>query len=185
MKNKTIVIGFALILMLTPRSSMAQKSVEQSQMSARYAQYNEWANEQIIVWLMQASDSQMHKTVESSFNSLYKTVVHLWNAEVGWMQSVKNESWQSAIPPDTIIASTELLKGWQTTSSSLAKLVNSLNSVEIQSKRVVGKKDVSLEDILLHVCNHATYHRGQLITIGRQVGLTNPPRLDYIYYITQ
>ncbi len=185
MKINTILIAFALILMLTPRSSMAQNSVEQSQMSARYAQYNEWANEQMTSWLMQASDSQMHKTIESSFNTLYKTVVHLWNAEVGWMQSVKNESWQSAIHPDSLISSTDLLKGWQTTSSNLAKLVNSLNSVGLQSKRVVGKKDVPLEDILLHVFNHATYHRGQLITMGRQVGLTNPPRLDYIYYITQ
>lgn len=41
------------------------------------------------------------------------------------------------------------------------------------------------QEIMPRVFNHATYYRGQLITMGRQVGLQNPPRADYIYHIAE
>ncbi|MFN2424735.1 MAG: DinB family protein [Cryomorphaceae bacterium] len=31
--------------------------------------------------------------------------------------------------------------------------------------------------------NHSTYHRGQLVTMGRQAGLSTPPQTDYIFYV--
>ena len=32
-------------------------------------------------------------------------------------------------------------------------------------------------DVLLHVFNHGTYHRGQLVTMLRQLGASNIPEL--------
>lgn len=60
-----------------------------------------------------------------------------------------------------------------------------MNEEELYDVRKIGKdqKEISIADIILHVFNHATYHRGQLITMGRQVGLTLPPRTDYIYFL--
>ena len=39
----------------------------------------------------------------------------------------------------------------------------------------------SVRDILFHVINHSTYHRGQIATEFRQNGL-DPLVTDYIYY---
>jgi len=33
-----------------------------------------------------------------------------------------------------------------------------------------------------HCINHGTYHRGQIITIARNIGITDPPTTDYNYY---
>ncbi len=38
-----------------------------------------------------------------------------------------------------------------------------------------------LSDILLHVVNHSTYHRGQIASIIREHGY-DPPVTDYIFY---
>ena len=38
-----------------------------------------------------------------------------------------------------------------------------------------------LADILQHIVNHSTYHRGQLTTMIRQVGVT-PPRTDFLVF---
>jgi uncharacterized damage-inducible protein DinB len=38
-----------------------------------------------------------------------------------------------------------------------------------------------LLDLLLHVVNHSTYHRGQLTTLLRQAGGA-PPATDYVVY---
>ena len=39
----------------------------------------------------------------------------------------------------------------------------------------------TVEDILLHVANHTTHHRGQIIADFRGAGL-EPPKTDYIFY---
>ncbi|WP_315819131.1 DinB family protein [Paraflavitalea speifideaquila] len=31
--------------------------------------------------------------------------------------------------------------------------------------------------------NHSTYHRGQVVTIGHQVGLKDAPITDYMFYL--
>jgi uncharacterized damage-inducible protein DinB len=35
----------------------------------------------------------------------------------------------------------------------------------------------------MHVFNHGTYHRGQLVTMLRQVGVTEIPQTDYIAFV--
>jgi uncharacterized damage-inducible protein DinB len=36
--------------------------------------------------------------------------------------------------------------------------------------------------MLLHVFNHGTYHRGQLVTMLRQLGIENIPATDFIVW---
>lgn len=81
----------------------------------------------------------------------------------------------------------ELLSGFLKTSLTFQEFVEKLTEKDLDDTRRIGRdaKPVNLEDINKHVYNHATYHRGQLITMGRQAGLSNPPRTDYIYFILQ
>jgi uncharacterized damage-inducible protein DinB len=37
-------------------------------------------------------------------------------------------------------------------------------------------------EMILHCMQHSTFHRGQLLTLGRQLGLTQPPSTDYIRF---
>jgi uncharacterized damage-inducible protein DinB len=41
-----------------------------------------------------------------------------------------------------------------------------------------------LDGLIRHVVNHSTYHRGQVSTLLRQLGLT-PPNTDLITYLRQ
>jgi uncharacterized damage-inducible protein DinB len=36
--------------------------------------------------------------------------------------------------------------------------------------------------VLVHVFNHGTYHRGQLVTMLRQLGIEKIPQTDYIVW---
>jgi len=38
-------------------------------------------------------------------------------------------------------------------------------------------------EIIHHCMNHSTYHRGQLVTFFRQMGVGSPPSKDYIFYL--
>lgn len=37
-------------------------------------------------------------------------------------------------------------------------------------------------EFILQIVNHSTYHRGQIITIGRNVGLIDAPMTDFNVY---
>lgn len=39
-----------------------------------------------------------------------------------------------------------------------------------------------VSEILLHLPNHGTYHRGQLVTMLRQLGIEKMPQTDYILF---
>lgn len=151
----------------------------------KIAAYNTWANQQLADWLLLADSNQWHKNIESSFNTLELTTRHLWNAEHGWLATLKQQPWRMAIEADKKLQKKEILNGFIKTSIEFQEFVASLKETDLNDTRMVGKaeKKILVSDIIQHVFNHATYHRGQLITMGRQTGLPNPPRTDYIYFM--
>ena len=157
--------------------------METSNTLKSYATYNRWANEQLINWIKTAENEQLSQEVESSFSSLRATIEHIFNAEYGWLTTLNNQSWQSAPDYDNLDNFfTAFIENSITFENKVLSIANQLG---FEENRYLGKdkKATSLADIVLHVFNHSTFHRGQLITIGRQVGLKNPPRTDYIYFI--
>lgn len=62
--------------------------------------------------------------------------------------------------------------------------IRSSNSLEenVEYKNTKGQAYVSrISNIMIHVVNHATYHRGQIALLLRQQGIT-PVDTDYIIY---
>ena len=57
----------------------------------RYAQYNQWAHKRILDVIRGLTVEQQHATIPSSFNSLYKTVFHVWGAESLWLGRLNQE----------------------------------------------------------------------------------------------
>jgi uncharacterized damage-inducible protein DinB len=162
-------------------------SVNQFSVIKKKAEYNTWANLQIANWLKQADSAQWNKSIESSFSTLELTIRHLWNAEYAWLTTLKNEVWRSVIEKDELMDCLPMLDGFINTSRAFQQYVQNMQDADFMDTRKIGKDGVSvtLVDIIEHVFNHATYHRGQLITMGRQVGLGTPPRTDYIYFLSK
>ncbi len=155
-------------------------------MASRYATYNEWANKAMAAWLSEASNAEMDMDIESSFKSLRSTALHIWSAEYLWLQVLKDEPYDDN-PTKSFDGSTaELIAGWLATSAAFKDYVDKLKPADLESTRGDDPdKALRVDDIIQHCMNHSTYHRGQLITMGRQAGLADPPRTDFIYFVRQ
>jgi uncharacterized damage-inducible protein DinB len=155
-------------------------------MIQRYAAYNHWANQQFADWLGSASEEDMNREIESSFSSLRETVIHIWNAEYLWLQTVKNESADNSPARNFNGSKDGLLRGWLEASENFSDhlMTMTLEELQAQRPRSRGEGYTVIVDMIHHCMNHSTYHRGQLITMGRQAGLTDPPRTDFIYYVS-
>ncbi|HWB63211.1 MAG TPA: DinB family protein, partial [Chitinophagales bacterium] len=84
----------------------------------------------------------------------------------------------------------ELLAGLSENSAELASFIatkdNSFLESAITYKNTKGIEfNNKVEDILYHVVNHASFHRGQLVTMLRQLGFDKFPPQDLIAYIRE
>jgi uncharacterized damage-inducible protein DinB len=68
----------------------------------------------------------------------------------------------------------------------LKHLIHSLSEEDlIKEVKIVNpwfECELPISDYLLQVINHGTYHRGQIVTMGRNVGITDASNTDYNFY---
>lgn len=153
----------------------------------KHFQYNAWANTKIAEILTKLSEEELDKEIVSSFPSLKKTVLHIWDAETIWLTRLEGGTlagWPSASFKG---GKDELLKGFLATSERFADLVSSKDSgffqTSIAYKNMKGIEFTNaIDDVLHHVVNHGSFHRGQIITMLRQLGHTDFPAQDLIAF---
>ena len=75
-----------------------RKHFYMKKMIAQYAAYNLWANQRLVEVINNLSDEQTERHIESSFPTIQKTLLHLWDVEDIWWQRLKlseNQVWKS------------------------------------------------------------------------------------------
>ncbi|GAB3931088.1 DinB family protein [Larkinella terrae] len=149
--------------------------------------YNQWANQKLVEWLKTKPVDLMEKTVPSSFPSLKETLVHIWDTQRFWVSVLQ----QVPPPPSFRLLGfdgtvEDVFEGIVDQSAELADYVQSLTDSDWQQEVVLTTPWVegvrSRIEFLQHCLNHSSYHRGQVVTIGRNVGLTDAPMTDYSFY---
>ena len=154
----------------------------------QYAAYNIWANSQFIKLILSLTEEQQQQEIVSSFPSLYKTMLHIWDAETIVWQRIKLQ--EQIVPPSATpnLAIQVIADGWQQQSKLWNDWVANASDVQLEhvfayqnSKREQFKQPVW--QMLQHVFNHGTYHRGQLVTMLRQLGIDKVPQTDFLIWI--
>ena len=150
--------------------------------------YSVWANETLVDRLKKLDDSLLHQEVKSSFTSIAKTLLHMWDAEVVWLKRFQGTSLSGWPSKDFTGTTTELLSGVLNSSRDIQKFVASRGEDFVNGtfryKNLKGNEfEDSVEPILFHIVNHGTYHRGQITTILRELGVTDLASTDIIFYL--
>ncbi len=154
------------------------------------AQYNLWANRSIIDTLLALPGNTAHKELNSSFPSIKDTALHSWSAEYIWLQRLQEVAEPLWIQGMYVGLFKEICNNWIKTSAQLVDYVkqidkNSLSDICTYKDRKGNAYTTPVWQILHHVFNHATYHRGQLVTMLREVGATQIPGTDFIAFVRQ
>lgn len=156
------------------------------QLITSYAAYNVNANQQFVAWLQKQSSDQLLKEVPSSFNGILKTLNHIWAIEEMWCADLfKNKDAINRYGIEDLNPQ-EVFDGLLKRSSIIAEKVGQLT--EEQLNEVVNIKtpwfeaNLHLCEYLQHLFNHATYHRGQIITQAHAFGFTEMPSTDFLFY---
>lgn len=146
--------------------------------------YTAWANKKLFDCIAILPEETINQEITSSFPSIRLTVLHMWNAESIWWQRLKLQERVEPPAPSFTGEFAMLQKISSAQSLEWAAWVKKATEVQLQhvfayrrSKKEEIKKPVY--EVLLHLFNHASYHRGQLVTMLRQVGVSNIPQTDF------
>ena len=155
----------------------------------RLFSYTEWANERILETVRGLSAEQFTRTVESSYPTVRDTMAHIVVAEWLWLRRWKGESPQA--PPEwlhepSLQTIEETLRAVE---AERRELFDTLADADL--KREIAYRSISgdpftrsYEEMFAHVANHSTYHRGQLVTMLRQVG-AKPQSTDMTVFLNR
>jgi uncharacterized damage-inducible protein DinB len=150
------------------------------------ANYNSWANNIVFNWLTEITEAQWNQPIVSSFESIAATALHIASAEKAWLERFEQKpfTWLAS----SFIGSKEgLLEIWKKASIDLKSFVDKFDEKDLEQtltfKRLNGEENtMPFYQMFAHVFNHSTYHRGQLVTMLRQVGFTNVGSTDILSY---
>ena len=150
-------------------------------------EYHYWARDIMLDAVTMVSSEQFTQPVESSFRSLRDTVAHLYGAELTWYRRWIGESPSAQIAYDQFPDVSSIRMAWNDLEGNVRALVDSLDeegvSRTVEYTLFSGAAGATpFWQMLAHVVNHGSYHRGQVTTLVRQLGAPPPKATDMIAF---
>ncbi len=149
-------------------------------------QYNQWADRRTLDACAALSNEQFTRNLGSSFSSVRDTAAHLYGAEYVWNERINGRS------PTALVTGAgfpDLASGRDKLEEMDAYYIDFVSKLSQQDlERVIQYKGFKGEEYsnplwqsLHQLTNHASYHRGQITTMLRQLG-AKPASTDLIGY---
>jgi len=150
-------------------------------------EYHYWARDRLLDALDALTPEQFARDLGSSFKSIRDTVAHTYAAEWAWYQRWQGQSPTALLPADQFPDVAAIRSAWTAHEAKMRAFVDALGADGVN--RVIdytlltGAAGSSpIWQMLQHVVNHASYHRGQVTTMLRQLGATPAKPMDMIAY---
>ena len=137
--------------------------------------YNRWANAQVLDSVSKLNAEQFTRDIENSFRSVRDTLVHILSAEWIWLERWEGTSPKSMLDPGELTSVEAVKTRWDKVESERAEFIRLLTPERLQMAiSYVNTRGQTFAypqwQMMFHVVNHSTYHRGQITTLVRQVG---------------
>jgi uncharacterized damage-inducible protein DinB len=149
--------------------------------------YHYWARDRLFDAIAPLPAEQYTRDLGSSFKSIRDTATHIYAAEWAWYRRWHGESPTALLPADSFADAAALLDAWRDHERKMRAFVGGLDAAG--TARVVAftllngtAGAMPIWQMVQHVVNHASYHRGQITTMLRQLGAQPPKSMDMIAY---
>jgi uncharacterized damage-inducible protein DinB len=148
-------------------------------------EYNYWARDRQLEVCATLSQEQFQRPLGNSFSSLRDTLAHLVGAEWIWLERCRGRSPRALPAAEEFPTLAAIGQRWIAVEKDGREFLAGLNEAALA--RPLSYINMSGENwtyplwrALLHLVNHQTYHRGQVATLLRQLGV-QPPQVDLLF----
>ena len=153
--------------------------------------YHYWARDRMFEALEPLTPEQATRDLGNSFKSIHDTAAHLCAAETAWYSRWQGDSPSALLTGAAFADLAAVRRAWSEHEPKMRAFVEQLGDDGIgrvfEFTLLTGQAAASpFWQMLQHIVNHASYHRGQLTTMLRQLGAQPAKSLDMIaFYRTQ
>jgi len=149
--------------------------------------YHYWARDIVLDAVTEVPRQKFTQPVDGSFKSLRDTVAHIYAADFVWFQRWVGNAPKGLISYEQFPDATSIRTAWKDLETEVRQFVNNLGESGINKRfdyaLLSGATDTApFWEMLVHVVNHASYHRGQVTTLMRQLGAHPPKPTDMIAF---
>jgi uncharacterized damage-inducible protein DinB len=141
--------------------------------------FNAWATQRIFDALAPLSAEQLTGDMRASHGSIHGTLTHLVGAEKMWLSRWVGKPDAAMLNAQDAPTTAALKAVWEKTGFETARWLGTLSDRKLQETFTMTAANGmtyrhTFAQALQHVTDHSTYHRGQIITLLRQLGVTPP-----------
>jgi uncharacterized damage-inducible protein DinB len=152
--------------------------------------YTYWANHRLLEVVAGLSAEEYTRDLASSHGGIHGTLVHAMGAEEIWLRRWKGSSPSRFYSADDFPTFESLENNWEMVEMEIQGFCHMLKEeadilVPLTYTDLRGNTFTQpLVQSMQHLANHSTYHRGQVVTMLRQLG-KKPATTDLIAYYRQ
>ena len=141
--------------------------------------FTAWATNKFFDALGPLTQEQLTKDMQTSHKSIHGTLTHLVGAEKIWSERLTGATVQPFLRPEDAPTLGALKQIWTKVGFESAKFVGGLTDKKLleifEMKTAKGEVYKYLYwQIMLHVVDHSSYHRGQIVAMMRQQNVVPP-----------
>ena len=149
--------------------------------------YHYWARDRILNAVEPLSPDQVARDMGNSFRSIRDTLAHIYAADWAWYSRWIGNSPTALLPADMFPDIAAIRAAWIQLEANVRTLLADLDDQgvnRIHEYRLLNGQPGSTVfwQMAQHVVNHATYHRGQVTTMLRQLGADPAKPMDLIAF---
>jgi len=149
--------------------------------------YNYHFSENRKVWshVTSLSYEQFTRAVDYSHGSVRDQILHLIDAEQMWFSELRDAQPLESLPATNSDDRDVIRAYWDNVEQKIRAYLAELQDDMLFSKPIKepdDDKDLIVWQVLLHVANHATDHRAQLLRVLHDLGVETTYQ-DYIFYV--
>jgi len=143
-------------------------------------------NENRTLWnyIMTLTDEQFAQEAGYSRGSVRNQVVHLMNVDRVWFSELQAIEVKTLPKPEDFADREAMRAYWDGIEQDMRAYLDALHDDMLTDKPIVEEDDSNLIvwQVLLHVINHATDHRAQILRLLNDLGVETVSQ-DYIFYV--
>jgi len=151
--------------------------------------FNAWANLRVVAMARHLNLPEFTKDLGTSYRSVQGTLVHILWAEWLWLQRWRGDSPKQIFAPEDFPDVAAIETRWQTVEREQQHFVERLTNEGLKQRLAYenfkGQRwEYPLGHMMQHTANHSSYHRGQVVTLLRQLGKT-PEATDFLVFLDE
>jgi uncharacterized damage-inducible protein DinB len=149
--------------------------------------YHYWARDRILNAVEPLSPDQVTRDMGNSFRSVRDTLAHIYAADWAWYSRWIGHSPTALLPADMFPDIAAIRAAWIELERNVRALLADLDDQGVnrvhEYRLLSGQPGATVFwQMAQHVVNHATYHRGQVTTMLRQLGVEPAKAMDLIAF---